>query len=375
MILKQSTKYLKILVNLMVAALVIVFLCVIFPKMVTFFMPFVVGWIISMIANPLVRLLEKKLKIVRKHGSMMIIIGVLAVVILLGYLGVSKLVAETGNLIENLPQIYENWQQDFQEIGENLEIVYNRLPKDTQANIQNVSANLSGYLSGLVQSIGEPTVAAAGNFAKNVPGVLISVIMCILSAYFFTAERHEILRGVKKYVPVEVWDKVASVIAELKRVVGGYFKAQFKIMGVVYVILLVGLLIMRVGYSPLVAFLVAFLDALPFFGTGTVLIPWAVIKLLSADYEIAAGLVILYAVTQVVRQVIQPKIVGDTIGMNPLATLIFMYIGYKVSSVIGMIIAVPVGMILINLYQSGVFDNQIRCIRELVADINKFRKL
>jgi sporulation integral membrane protein YtvI len=372
---KQSTKYLKILVNLLVAALVIVFLCVIFPKLITFFMPFVIGWIISMIANPLVRLLEKKLKIVRKHGSMMIIIAVLAVVILLGYLGVSKLVAETANLIENLPQIYENWQSDFQEIGENLEIVYNRLPRDTQAQIEQLTSNLSGYLSGLVQTIGEPTVAATGNFVKNVPGALISVIMCILSAYFFTAERHEILRGLRKYVPGEIWDKVSSVIAELKRVVGGYFKAQFKIMVVVYVILLVGLLIMRVGYSPLVAFLVAFLDALPFFGTGTVLIPWAVIKLLSADYEIAVGLVILYAVTQIVRQVIQPKIVGDTIGMNPLATLIFMYIGYKISSVIGMIIAVPVGMILINLYQTGVFDNQIRCVRELVADINKFRKL
>ena len=372
---KQSTKYLKILVNLLVAALVIVFLCVIFPNLITFFMPFVIGWIISMIANPLVRLLEKKLKIVRKHGSMMIIIAVLAVVILLGYLGVSKLVAETGNLIENLPQIYENWQRDFQEIGENLEIVYNRLPRDTQAHLEQLASNLSGYLSGLVQTIGEPTVAATGNFVKNVPSALISVIMCILSAYFFTAERHEILQGMRKYVPGEIWDRVSSVIAELKRVVGGYFKAQFKIMGVVYVILLVGLLIMRVGYSPLVAFLVAFLDALPFFGTGTVLIPWAVIKLLSADYEIAVGLVILYAVTQIVRQVIQPKIVGDTIGMNPLATLIFMYIGYKISSVIGMIIAVPVGMIVINLYQTGVFDNQIRCVSELVADINKFRKL
>lgn len=371
---KQSTKYLKILVNLLVAALVIVFLCVIFPKLITFFMPFVVGWIISMIANPLVRLLEKKLKIVRKHGSMMIIIAVLAVVILLGYLGVSKLVAETGNLIENLPQIYENWQSDFQEIGENLEIVYNRLPRDTQLHIEQLTSNLSGYLSGLVQTIGEPTVAATGNFVKNVPSALIAVIMCILSAYFFTAERHEILQGLRKYVPGEIWDRVSSVITELKRVVGGYFKAQFKIMGVVYVILLIGLLIMRVGYSPLVAFVVAFLDALPFFGTGTVLIPWAVIKLLSADYEIAVGLVILYAVTQIVRQVIQPKIVGDTIGMNPLATLIFMYIGYKISSVIGMIIAVPVGMIVINLYQAGVFDNQIRCIRELVADINKFRK-
>ena len=66
--------------------------------------------------------------------------------------------------------------------------------------------------------------------------------------------------------------------------------------------------------------------------------------------------------------------VGDSIGMNPLTTLIFMYIGYKVSSVIGMIIAVPAGMILINLYKAGIFDNQIRCVKELVEDVNKFRK-
>ncbi len=371
---KQSTKYLKILVNLLVAVLGIVFLCFIFPRMITFFMPFVIGWLISMIANPLVRFLEKRLKIVRKHGSMMIIIAVLAAVILLGYLGISKLVVETGNLIENLPQIYENWQEDFEEIGQNLEIVYNRLPKDTQQNLELVASNLSGYLAGLVQTVGEPTVAAAGNFAKNVPGTLIAIIMCILSAYFFTAERQEILQGLRRYMPGGVWERVTAVIADLKRAVGGYFKAQFKIMGVVYVILVVGLLIMRVGYAPLVAFAVAFLDALPFFGTGTVLIPWAVIKVLSSDYEIAAGLVILYAVTQIVRQVIQPKIVGDSIGMDSLPTLIFMYIGYKVSSVLGMIIAVPVGMILINLYKAGIFDNQIRCVKELVADINKFRK-
>lgn len=89
----------------------------------------------------------------------------------------------------------------------------------------------------------------------------------------------------------------------------------------------------------------------------------------------AVGLIILYLVTQLVRQLIQPKMVGDSIGMNPLATLIFMYIGYKFSSIIGMIIAVPIGMILINLYKAGVFDNQIRCIKELVQDINEFRKL
>lgn len=371
---KQSVKYLKILVNLLVAVLAIVCLCFIFPRLIVFFMPFVVGWIISMIANPLVRFLEKKVKIVRKHSSMMIIIGVLAGVIGLGYLGISWLIGETGNVISHLPEIYANWQKDFQEIGENLKIFYNRLPRDIQNNIQQITENFAGYFGDLIQAVGEPTFEAAGNFAKNVPGTLISIIMCLLSAYFFTAERDMILTNLKEHMPGGIWNRVAGVINDLKRVVGGYFKAQFKIMGVVYVILVVGLLILRVDYVLLVAFIIAFLDMLPFFGTGTVLGPWAVIKILSSDYQFAVGLIILYAVTQIVRQVIQPKIVGDTIGMNPLATLIFMYIGYKVSSIIGMIIAVPVGMILINLYKAGVFDNQIHCVRELVNDINEFRK-
>lgn len=372
---KKSTKYLKIVVNLLVALLVILLLCIVVPKVLVFFMPFVIGWIISMIANPLVRLLERKLKLVRKHGSMITIIGVLAAVILVGYLAGAKLVSETVNLIESLPQMYENSKADFEEIGDNLQILYNRLPSDVQKNISNVMEDLSGYISGVVQAIGEPTFEAAGNFAKNVPGTLIAIIMCILSAYFFTADRDNIIEMMRRNVPEGVWNRCSGVMSDLKHVVGGYFKAQFKIMGVVYVILIIGLWILKVDYVLLVALLIAFLDALPFFGTGTVLGPWAILKILSKDYSMAVGLIILYLVTQLVRQIIQPKIVGDTIGMNPLATLIFMYIGYKFSSIIGMIVAVPIGMILINLYKAGVFDNQIRCIRELVHDINAFRKL
>lgn len=371
---KKSTKYLKILVNFLVALFVIVCLAVLLPRAVLFFMPFVIGWIISAIANPLVRLLEKKMKIVRKHSSMVIIIGVLAAVVGLGYLAASRIVLEAGNLIANLPQIYANWQEDFEEIGQNLQVFYNRLSPDIQKSIQNVSTNFAEYASSLVQAIGEPTFEAAGNFAKNVPSTLISIIMCLISAYFFTADHDRILDTLRKNIPSEIFGKVSGVIHDLKSVVGGYFKAQFKIMGVVYVILVIGLLILKVNYALLVSFAIAFLDMLPFFGTGTVLAPWAIIKILSNDYQMAVGLLILYAVSQVVRQVIQPKIVGDTIGMDPLATLFFMFIGYKVSSIIGMIIAVPIGMILINLYQAGVFDNQIRCVRELVKDINEFRR-
>lgn len=372
---KKSTKYLKIVVNLLVALLVLLLLGFVVPKILVFFMPFVIGWIISMIANPLVRLLERKLKIVRKHGSMITIIGVLAAVILVGYLAGVKLVSEAVNLVDSLPEIYENFKADFEEIGDNLQGFYDRLPDNMQENISKITADLSGYISGAVQAIGEPTFEAAGNFAKNVPGTLIGIIMCILSAYFFTADRDNILNLLQKNMPDGIWKRGSIVISDLKHVVGGYFKAQFKIMGVVYVILVIGLLILKVDYVLLVALLIAFLDMLPFFGTGTVLGPWAILKILSKDYTMAVGLIILYLVTQLVRQLIQPKMVGDSIGMNPLATLIFMYIGYKFSSIIGMIIAVPIGMILINLYKAGVFDNQIRCVKELTHDINEFRKL
>lgn len=371
---KQSVKYLKIFANLLVAVLTIFVVFFVGPKVLMFFLPFVIGYIISWIANPLVRFLEKRMKIVRKHSSMIIIIGVLAGVILLFYLAGAKLTQEAVNLINHLPQVYDSWAIDFHAIGENLQGFLERLPGDVKMDITDITENLTAYVGDFVQAISVPTFTAAGNFAKNVPGTLIGIIMSILSAYFFTADRDKIASIVKKHMPRGIRDNVLQVIQDLKRVIGGYFKAQLKIMVVVYVILVVGLLILRVDYVLLVAFLIAFLDMLPFFGTGTVLGPWAIIKILSGDYKMAIALIVLYGVTQLVRQIIQPKIVGDSIGMNPLATLFFMFVGYKFSGVIGMIIAVPVGMIMINLYRAGVFDRQIRCVRELVNDFNEFRK-
>jgi sporulation integral membrane protein YtvI len=305
---------------------------------------------------------------------MIIIIGVLAVVILLLYLLVSRLTTEAVRLLSNLPEIYNGLSGDFKNIGDNLQVVLKRLPDNMQASIEAATVNFTTYLGDFVQMISVPTFEAAGNFARNVPGTLIAIIMCLLSAYFFTADRERIMITVGKHLSPNMKKSIRFVIDDLKRVVGGYFKAQFKIMAVVYVILVIGLLILKVNYAIIVGFFIAFLDMLPFFGTGTVLGPWAIFLFLSGDYVMAASLVVLYAITQIVRQVIQPKIVGDSIGMNPLAALFFMYMGYKFGSVGGMIIAVPIGMVLINLYGIGVFDNQVRGLKELVNDFNQFRK-
>ncbi len=144
-------------------------------------------------------------------------------------------------------------------------------------------------------------------------------------------------------------------------------------MFVVAAVLAVGFLILGVHYGLLFAVLIAFLDFLPMFGTGTALGPWALIKLFSGEYAFAAGLILLYVLTQVVRQVIQPKIVGDAMGLPPLATLFLLYLGFKLEGIAGMILAVPVGLLFFSLYQHGAFEGILENIRLLAEEIRRFR--
>ncbi len=161
----------------------------------------------------------------------------------------------------------------------------------------------------------------------------------------------------------------------LIKAVGGYFKAQIKIEIWIYLLLVTGFFILQVDYALLIALGIAFLDFLPFFGTGTVMVPWAVVKFLNAEYPMTIGLLLLWGVSQLVRQIIQPKIVGDSVGMPPIPTLFLLYIGYKGAGVFGMIVAVPIGLILWTMYEEGLFDTTKNSIQILVAGINSFRRL
>jgi predicted PurR-regulated permease PerM len=136
----------------------------------------------------------------------------------------------------------------------------------------------------------------------------------------------------------------------------------------------IGFEVLKVGYSFLIALGIALLDVLPVFGTGAVLWPWAVIDMISGNYLRAIGLVIIYLICQIVKQILQPKMVGDSIGLHPLATLIFMFIGYKLYGVFGMIIGIPIGMVLVNMYRIGMFERLIRGFKIIAHDLNEFRK-
>ncbi len=371
---ENKRPYWQVAVSLIFSLLATAAFVVIGLKALGFLMPFVVGWVISAIASPLVNWLERRLKIVKKLGSALIVILVLALIVLLLYFAISRLAGEIGDLTKNFPEMYAQLESGLRQIGDTLSGVFAKLPKGVQNGWNTIVENLDSYMGEVVSRVSEPTVTAAGNFAKRLPSYLIAFIVAVMSAYFFTVEREEVIRWMKKVSPESVTKRMSLVMDNLRYAVGGYFKAQFKIMAVVFAILLVGLAILGVHYFVLVAFLIAFLDFLPFFGTGTAMIPWAVYKFFMGDYKVTVALVILYVVTQLVRQLLQPKMVGDSIGLNPLATLFLLYIGYRLDGVIGMILAVPVGMILINMCQAGAFDYIIDDVKILVEGILGLRE-
>ncbi|MBQ7956333.1 MAG: sporulation integral membrane protein YtvI [Lachnospiraceae bacterium] len=370
-----KVKYVKALLNILVTVVGVLLAVWLLPKFMVYFMPFIIGWLIACIAGPMVRFLEEKLKLKRKAGSVFVIIVVIGLVILGIYLVGSKLIRELLAFIEDLPVMWAGLKGDLKEIQSNMSGVMQMLPQNVQDTVNSAGSKINEIAMNLVEQFSMPTIEALGDFAKQVPAVIIGIIMCLLSAYFFVAERGSWFEPVKKVLPPSFLARWNLVKNSVKRAVGGYFKAQLKIEIWIYLLLVIGLLILQVDYVLLIALGIALLDFFPFFGTGTVMVPWAIIKFLSADYKMTIGLLIVWGVGQLVRQVIQPKIMGDSMGMAPLPTLVLLYIGYRVAGVIGMILAVPIGIIVETMYKEGVFETTQKSFQILSAGINRFRRL
>ena len=368
-------KYVKVVLNLLTAGVTLLLLIFLLPRVLGFFIPFVIGWIISMIANPLVRFLDEKLKIRRKAGSAIVIIAVIGLIIGVGYLGISILVREGAGFIRELPEVWDSLQEDIAHAGRVWENASRRLPVQLQDTAASLSQTFSDFIGGIADDLSSPIIDAVGSLATNLPAVFISVIMCLLSAYFFVAQREEVLRFFHTHIPEGIKQKWLVMYQSLVKAVGDYFRAQFKIEVWMYILLLAGFLLLRVRYAVIIALGIAVLDFFPVFGTGAVLIPWALVKILGGNYGMAVGLLILWGLGQLARQLIQPKIVGDSVGLPALPTLFLLYIGYRLGGVFGMIVAVPVGIILVNMYQAGFFSTTVESFWILIHGFNRFRRL
>lgn len=368
----------RILVNLGVALAGVLFLIFVVPQLVRFLMPLIVAWIVAMIANPIIRFLEKRIKIMRKHGSALVIILVLAALIAAFY-GLAVLVAsQFSSWVTELPEVYDSVTQNLQHLFRLLHQKYNIIPADVKLAFDQRENMLDSYIQkaidGLLKMVKSGSLSKVSSLASSLMDFLVYAILTILASYFMTVEKDHFTKLLQEKTPAgvqRIWDKIKKIFI---RAIGGYFKAHFQIMIVIFFITVIPFAFMGISYSGLLAVVIAIVDFLPFFGAGTVLVPWAVYRLVTGSYTYAAILFVIYVVVLIVRQALEPKLIGDNIGTSPFETLVFMLVGYRLAGMLGLIVGIPVGMILVECYREGMFDDYICGIKILARDINEYRK-
>ena len=378
-------KRIKLAIIAAVVLVAVILLIVFFPdilallgKILRLFLPFVIGYLFSLLVNPLANLLEKRFRLPRNLAAVLVILLCVGVVGGILTSTILKIVDEIRSIYANLPVIQVNIVNAWEELSHKFSSIYNAMPDAVQEMFDEVGRNFTASMSGLAEMEYTPLFKSAGNIAKSVPGIFVSAIVFLLSSFFMISDAETVRNAISNTLPESIQTKFERMKVEIRRYIGGYVKAQLIIMFFAFIILFIGLNILGVEYSLLIALVTAFFDALPFFGSGAVLLTWAAISFLTSEFGRGIGLVIIYLCVIFTRQMIEPKIVSQKIGMNPILTLMAMYIGYRLFSIGGMIVGPMLLMLFISFKRAGFFDGIIvfmKNVKQLTAkEINKIKQ-
>ena len=329
-------------------------------KLSIFYMPFLIAFIISLMIEPLIKYIMKKTKLTRRTSS--IIIFIIVSIILLGILAwiIITLFSESSSLLQGLNNYFDKASVQVQELIQRLNFdkiklsdeVLNIVQESSGDFLQTVSNWIRNALNGLI------------NIVTKIPEIAICVGITILALYFICVDKIYILDQIEYHLP-KVWVKrLSNHLKDLIQTLGGYLKAEATLILVSFIISLVGLytlsfLNFNIQYPLLMALFIGFVDALPILGSGTVMVPWAIISGLNGDLSLGIAILALFIIMSIVRQFLEPKLVSKNIGVHPIFTLIAMYTGFKITGVIGLLLG-PIVLIIIknifaNLIDKGVF--------------------
>lgn len=310
-------------------------------------LPFLFGYGLSKLAEPMIRTLTERLRLPRWLASLLVVGLLSAAIVGLLWLFGKLLLSQLQALAARLPSLFSSLAQPLSDLHAKLLRLAARLPQALAPVATQWLERLFEGSSVIVGTVSDWAISFAGNLLAMVPDIVLFLLTTLLSAYLFSSGRKELLETARRILP-EAWvQRFAAIKARLRSALGGYCKAQLYLILVTFSILCAGLLLLRQRSAILIALLTALIDALPVFGSGTVLIPWGILSFLRGDSTLAVGLFLLYAASSVTRAFLEPRFLGRQIGLHPLLTLLSLYAGFRFFGVLGMIL-VPVGVILLK---------------------------
>lgn len=320
-------------------------------KLSIFYMPFLIAFIISLLIEPLIKFIMNKTELTRRTSS--IIIFIIVSLIILGSLTwiIITLFSESSRLLQGLNDYVDKAYKQIQGFISTFDFDKIHLSDEIVAVVNNSTTNMIETASNWLRN----ALTGLINFITQIPTIAICVGITVLALYFICVDKIYILDQLEYHLPKVWFRKMNLHLKELIQTLGGYLKAQATLILISFIISLIGLYLLsflkfNVQYPLLMALLIGFVDALPILGSGTVMVPWAIISGLNGDLRLGIAIITLLIIMSVVRQFLEPKLVSKNIGIHPIFTLIAMYTGFKFIGIMGLLVGPIVLIIFKNIF-------------------------
>ncbi len=322
-----------------------------------YFWPFLIGILIASAVERLVNFFIVKFKWPRKLVGTILVILVYLLIGCVFALVITALVSEAVEISGRIPTLYEESKIEYNAIYRSIEDFMNNVPETMSKSIYDLGLKLLSKVTDLATTL----VNSVIDFIMLVPNIIIYVIITFLATLFLVTDRRTITRYLTDLFPNELVNKISNVVVKSLKSLGSYLKAMCIMICITFVELLIAFIILKQPYPLTLALIVAVVDALPILGTGTILLPWAVYSAITGNIGFGISILVVYLVITVVRQLLEPRVVSQNIGVHPFITLVAMYIGLKIFGLFGLIVG-PVVMVIFKnvfetMFQAGYFKS------------------
>lgn len=337
-------KRLGFIINSIYALIIAGIVYLVFKYAIFVVMPFLLGFAVAALINPIVRFLSRRYDLKRRPAGILLLLLFYATIGMLVTIGVVRLTVFFGEVSGELPDLYrDRLEPALNKLFGYINSFADRLYAIFGGESQVLSERLGGIFTSIKSSLGDTisdisvkALTRLSSAAAAIPGIIIELLFAVISSFFFTVDYENILSLAKRLLPKRTVDLLCRLRGRVFKVAGKYLRSYALILLITFGELSLGLVLLGVDNAVLIAFCIALFDILPVAGTGGIMIPWAIFSLIGGDWGFAVGLVVIWAVITIVRNIIEPKIVGRQVGLHPLLALIAMFVGTKLFGLVGL---------------------------------------
>jgi sporulation integral membrane protein YtvI len=317
--------------------------------------PFLFAWLVAYAMNPLVGFLRNKVHMPRWMAVTVSLFVYLGGIVLVLSAAITRMVREVIKLtltfdghIQHFRSLFVDWTQS--DLIQNVINEINHFIRDNPDYHQTINSNIdktTQTVSSAVTTLVTQFFNGILNLLTSLPNMGAVLMVIVLAAFFISKDWDRHSRMLSGTVPDTIRKPLSDIWQDLRKALFGYLRAQFIMISITAMTVIIGLFILRVESAFTIGLMIGLVDLLPYLGVGIVMIPWTLYAYMSGNLALGVGLSVLYIILLVGRQIVEPKVLASNVGLNPLPTLVSMFVGLKLFGVLGLIIG-PVSLIVVD---------------------------